>query len=229
MEKITSRKNEYIKALRDYRGEDFLCCGEKMLEEAVKAGAEITSLLWKEAPGSFEVCSRQFYAPAELFDYAAPMKNSPGPVFTARIKPFPEIEEHSAIILENVQDPGNVGTVIRTANAFDIDCVYLLGDCAGLRSFKTVRASMGAVFYQRVKVGCLPSLPVYGAALAADSVDITKVSLKNCAVAIGSEGHGLSKKLLDSCAGKIIIPMSDKAESLNAAVAASICMWEMSR
>ena len=200
----------------------------KMLEEAEKAGASVTSILWKGEPGRFEGCSRQFVAPEDLFDYACPQKNSPGPVFTA-IPSVKEGEIRSAVVLENVQDPGNVGTVIRTANAFGIDAVYLVGECASVRNPKTVRASMGSIFFQRVIEGELPDLPIYAAVLAADSQSIRSADLSGCAVAIGSEGHGLSEELIARCAGKVIIPMTERAESLNAAVAASIFMWEMKK
>ena len=233
MEKITSRKNEIIQSLRCYSGEDLLCCGMKMLEEALQFGAEITSILWKEVEGP-SICPREYVVPADLFDYVAPLKNSPGPLFTAKVKEREQESLHNAIVLENVQDPGNVGTVIRTANAFHIDAVVLVGSCASLSNPKTVRASMGACFRQTVihsdlnnLPSVLDSLPLYGAVLADDSVNITKVNIMNSAVAIGSEGKGLSEKLIELCSGKLIIPMNPDSESLNAAVAAAVFMWEM--
>ena len=225
--KITSRKNEYIKRLRENPDGEIICTGRKMLEEALKSGCEITSILWCEDSGEVK-CDNQFVAPKDLFDYACPMKNSPGPIFTVRLK---EINKtvNSAIVLENVQDPGNVGTVIRTANALGIDAVYLVGNCASISNTKTISATMGAIFYQKILTDCLPDLPIFGAALGDGSKDIRQVCLKNCAVAIGSEGNGLSEQMLSRCEGKIIIPMTEKAESLNAAVAAAICMWEMTK
>ena len=141
-------------------------------------------------------------------------------------------------MLENVQDPGNVGTVIRTANAFRIGAVILCGCCADLYAPKTVRATMGAIFRQRVLTAEreeLPALlrknglPLYGAALSASSQDIHTLDLHRSAVAVGSEGKGLSEELLSLCAKQLIIPMNPDSESLNAAVAASVIMWEMFR
>ena len=223
--KITSRKNEYIRRIRENPDGEIICCGAKMLEEAIKSGAEITSILWKEKAQDVK-CDEQYAAPSDLFDFASPQVNSPGPVFTVKID-IPQKDVKNAIILENVQDPGNVGTVIRTANALGIDAVYLYGSCASLKNPKTVRATMGAIFYEKVYTGILPELPIYGAALSNSSVDIRKCDLKSCAVAIGSEGRGLSEELLEKCAGQIIIPMTKNAESLNASVAAAICMWQM--
>ena len=139
MTEITSRKNEYIRHLRQlaaersYRTEraEYLCDGLKLLKEAVQFGACVTSVLWKDklqsVPGLD--CAGQYVAPAELFDYASPMKNSPGPLFTVAV-PVQDARQPigRAIVLENVQDPGNVGTVIRTANAFGIDDMVDMSD-----------------------------------------------------------------------------------------------------
>ena len=142
------------------------------------------------------------------------------------------------LALEGLQDPGNVGTVLRTADAFGIGLVVLLEGCADLYAPKTVRASMGAVFRQpAVQMSgegfaafCrMRQLPLYAAALSEKAKDLRTLSLKHCAVAIGSEGRGLSRALRACCDGELIIPMSGAAESLNAAVASAIIMWEMQR
>ena len=131
-----------------------------------------------------------------------------------------------------------MGTVLRTASAFSIDAVVLLGDCADCFSPKTVRASMGAIFRQRVLTLSREELTawlkkqglkLYGAALSERATDVRKVDITHSAIAVGSEGHGLSRELLDLCDGEIIIPMDARSESLNAAVAASVLMWEMAR
>ena len=248
MDRITSRKNAFIMQLRalasdaEARREQgaFVCDGLKLLGEAVENGAEILSVLWKEGGSLSEIdCPVQAVAPAELFDHASPMKNSPGPLFTVRIPVDPKDGKiENAIILENVQDPGNVGTVLRTASAFSIGAVVLTGDCADLYGPKTVRATMGAVFRQRVlrlDRSELPAwleehgLPLYGAALSKDAQDLRGLDLTHAAVAVGSEGQGLSPELLALCRGEVIIPMDARSESLNAAVAASVLMWEMAR
>ena len=122
-ERVSSRKNPVIVRLRTLAAEaavrraegEFVCDGEKLLTEALDKGAEITLVLWKEraheTAGLENV--RQIVVPAELFDYASPMKNSPGPLFTVRMRAEeaePRFER--ALLLENVQDPGNVGTLI---------------------------------------------------------------------------------------------------------------------
>ncbi|MBR3294626.1 MAG: RNA methyltransferase [Oscillospiraceae bacterium] len=249
MERITSRKNEYIRHLRalgadgSYRMAQgqFLCDGIKTLREALRFGAQIVSVLWKETAQAIEGLNdcEQYVAPGDLYDYACPLANSPGPLFAVAIRGCgkPGSLSH-AIVLESVQDPGNVGTVIRTANAFGVDAVILTGSCADLYQPKTVRATMGAIFRQkvlRVEVPLLreflqdQGLPLYGAALSERSRDLRQQPLTGCAVAVGSEGRGLSEELLALCDEQIIIPMRPDSESLNAAVAASILMWEMTR
>jgi TrmH family RNA methyltransferase len=248
MDRITSRKNAFIVRLRALASDAgmrreqgvFVCDGPKLLEEAALCGAEILSVLWKEggAEGVID-CPEQAIAPAGLFDYVSPMKNSPGPLFTVRIREGrDEGTIGNAIVLENVQDPGNVGTVLRTASAFGVGAVVLTGDCADLYSPKTVRATMGAIFRQRVvrlEKNELPAwlekngLSLYGAALSKTARDLRKVDITHAAVAVGSEGQGLSPELLALCRGEIIIPMDARSESLNAAVAASVLMWEMNR
>lgn len=249
MEKITSRKNQIISRLKklstdaEYRREsgEFVCDGIKTLKEALAANMTVTTVLYKgetEQSENFPKGCEVYCAPDDLFDYASPLKNCPGPLFTVKMPEHFAAPVTNAVVLENLQDPGNVGTVIRTANAFGIDAVILVGDCADLYNPKTVRASMGAIFRQRVmrlnaselKALCLNAgLTLYGAALSDTAWNIGEVSLLNAAVAIGSEGRGLSKDFLNLCDGQIIIPMKPCAESLNAAIAAAVVMWEMSK
>ncbi len=249
MESVTSRKNPTIRHLRALAADtayrraagEYVCDGLKTLREALQYGATVKTVLWKGEAGTLSGLegAAQLCANEELFDYASPLNSSPGPLFSVAIEPEAQPQElRRVLVLENVQDPGNVGTVIRTANAFGIDAVILVGACADLYQPKTVRATMGAIFRQRVLVRELDSLcallrehslPLYGAALDPAARDVRTLSLSRTAVAIGSEGQGLSEALLARCEGKLIIPMRPDSESLNAAVAASVLMWEMAR
>lgn len=248
MERISSRKNAHIARLRRLASEgafrretgETVLDGEKLLAEALASGCEVTSLLAAEGslPARVPELARLYAAPPELVAYASPVKNSPGPVFTLRLpgRRAPERVE-SAIVLESVQDPGNVGTVVRTAAAMGVGAVVLAGDCADPTSPRCVRATMGAAFRQCVLETDLSGLsrlmegwglPLYGAALCEGALDIRAAGLTRAAVAIGNEGHGLSPELLELCAGRLIIPMAPGSESLNAAVAAAVVMWELS-
>ena len=249
MRVINSRQNSLIQTFRnlakdaEMRREKgcFLCHGYKTLTEAVRSSAEIQTVLWKEKrKNGFPAFQEEYVLPSDLFDYVSPMKNSPGPLFTVKIRQndYNSPVFGGVLVLEGVQDPGNVGTILRTADAFCIDTVILLDGCADLYSPKTVRASMGAIFRQnvlRLSTAELVdfcanySLRLFGAALSDSASDLRTTDLSHAAVAIGSEGKGLSSELRKLCDQEVIIPMSGAAESLNAAIAASIIMWEMYR
>lgn len=241
MEIIRSRQNELIKRFaalgsdakaRQEAGE-FLCAGDKLLEETILSGAEVVCTL---AAQEMDAPNLRLVTP-ELLKAVSPLMNSPGPVFSVKMKPLPPPETRSrAVVLENVQDPGNVGTVLRTADALGIDLIVLCGACADPYNPKTVRASMGAIFRQPVVKTTLDGLrdalgrlPLYGAALMPDAADIRALPKKDIAVAVGNEGGGLTDELLALCEGTAIIPMRPQAESLNAGVAAAIVMWELVR
>ena len=248
MERLTSRKSAVIRAFRDLARSSaareekglFLCDGQKLLQEALRSGASVDTVLWKEnRAANLPPFPQEALLPADLFDYVSPMANSPGPLFSVRMPSVPDLHAVRRVLaLEELQDPGNVGTVLRTADAFGVDLVVLLEGCADLYAPKTVRASMGAVFRQaavRMDAEAFISfcreknLPLWGAALTDTARDLRSLPLDPAAVLIGSEGHGLSRELLRACDGEIIIPMSGEAESLNAAIAAAIVMWEMQR
>lgn len=241
MEILRSRQNDLIKRFialgsnakeRQTAGE-YICAGDKLLREAVASGADIGCVLATvEWPG----LNCRLVTP-ELLKAVSPLQNSQGAVFTVKMKPIPPAETlQKVIVLENVQDPGNVGTVLRTADAFGMDMVVLCGACADPYNPKTVRASMGAVFRQSVVKtdvaelqAVLGELPLYGAALTEGARDIREIPKTGLAVAVGNEGKGLTDELLAKCAGTTIIPMRPCAESLNAGVAAAVAMWEMTR
>lgn len=247
MEVLTSRQNKLIAHIRklgsdkSYRHScgEAVCDGLKLLREAAMWGVEIISVLWVgESEMELPASVKQFSVSAELLDYASPLKNSHGPLFTFKMPSWPMSEPGRCLVLETVQDPGNLGTILRTGNALRMDTVILTGDCADVYNPKTVRAAMGAVFRQKVLVMerqemreylSRHGMSLYGAALSDASKDIRTVSLEKAAVAIGSEGKGLSAEFLELCDGEIIIPMNEQCESLNAGVAAAIVMWELCR
>ena len=243
---ITSRKNprvthfKKLAASAEYRraSGEYVCDGEKLLREAVQWGADIREVMAVTPPEATLPASAVLHTVTrEVLEAASPLKTPQDVVFTVGIPPREPVPDlRGAIILENLQDPGNVGTVLRSAGAFEAPLVVLIGECADVYGPKTVRASMGAVFRQRVAVmthaelaAALGGVPLYGAALRRDARDIRSVDLSRAAVAIGNEGAGLSPELLALCAGTVIIPMGPRCESLNASVAASLCMWERFR
>ena len=244
---ITSRKNPgilHVRRLgsdREYRREsgEFVCCGKKLLQEALANGAEIRAVFRtpEEAEGMCPAGVPEFLVPEDVLASSSPFRTSPGVLFTCAIpKEGEKTLAGGEVILETVQDPGNVGTVLRTANAFGVPAVVLTGDCADVYNPKAVRASMGAVFRETVVSMTLEELRaesgrvrILGAALGEGCTDVRKTDLTGAAVAIGSEGHGLSPALLELCCGRIRIPMRPECESLNAAAAAAVVLWEMRR
>lgn len=248
MEHITSRKNKALTRLKklgadaEFRRQtgEFVCDGLTTLRDALAAGAEITAVLWGETAAMvIPELAEQHTCPRDVLESVSPLKSSKGPVFSVKMPPADYgAEIGCAVALESVQDPGNVGTVIRTADALGIDAVILIGDCADLYAPKTVRATMGAVFRQRTlrltadelkELAEKNSLKLCGAALSDSARDIRQTDLKSAIVCIGSEGRGLSEELLSLCGEQVIIPIAEKTDSLNASVAAAIIMWEMTR
>ena len=142
------------------------------------------------------------------------------------------------VLLDGVQDPGNVGTILRTADAFGADGLLLLPGCADLYNHKTVRSSMGAVFRLPAwsctleglrALSARTGLPLLGTALREDTVDLREADLGRSIVLLGSEGRGLSAAVLAACDKTVRIPMAPRCESLNAASAASVLLWEAAR
>lgn len=148
--------------------------------------------------------------------------------------------EERALILCSLRDPGNLGTVIRSATAFGVDHIILSGDSADVYNPRTVRAAMGGLFRTKISVAsdickvieCARQLgrKVYAAELTDRAVSILDMDIdKSDILIIGNEGHGIPSEVSDKCDGSVYIPISKKSESLNAAVAAAVFMWEQSK
>ena len=258
-ETITSRDNKLIRHITRLASDakyrrgcgEYVCEGEKLLWEALRDGVRLRAVLWEqsslnEAQAARPALLRQLEtpgcrcaaAPAQVFGAASFLETFAGPLFVCAM------EEHALpsagrrfIALDGVQDPGNVGTVVRTADAFSLDGVWLLEGTADPYQPKAVRAAMGSIF--RVPVYRAPAnvffaqmhglgVDVYAAARSENAARVRDVSLANCAVIVGNEGRGVRPENIARCGKSVLIPMTGHAESLNAAVAAAILMWEMS-
>ena len=246
MEKrITARKNPRIQQVRrllSSRKERetlglFVADGTKLLQEAVQwwPGLEtvfLTDGVEAELPESVEVIR----VPEEIMAYISPMETPQGALFVCRLPEKREfIPKPGMLVLDGVQDPGNLGTILRTADALEVPVVLLEG-CADPYSHKVVRASMGAAFrtpviqsgWDAVLTRCRETgIPVAVTALSPRAEDIRSARLNEMAVVIGSEGRGVRPEVLENADRELIIPMNPKCESLNAAVAATIVMWQM--
>lgn len=247
MELVTSRQNNIIKHVkklasdRKYRRAcgEFLCEGPKMLAEAKRWGFVPRTILscneaelhqWEGRAAKAVLVS------PELLAYAADTETPQGMLFTCTLPEAAEgLPGERLLVLDGVQDPGNVGTILRTADAFGADALILLPGCADPWSPKTVRSTMGACFRLPILSYSLEELteileekhiPLYATALREDTQDIRDADLSRAAVVIGSEGRGVSEQVLQACEMTLKIPMRDRCESLNAAMAAGIVLWE---
>lgn len=267
MVSITSSSNEKLKKISLYsskasaRREDgvFVAEGTKLVAEApsdkvkqivisescLKALQsekgrlyEAYSGLAESLPDDAVIC-----VPDHLFEKISTMKSPQGMLAVVEAPVYSEDDLKKTIplilVLEDIQDPGNVGTVFRTAEAAGVTGIILSGGCADPLSPKVVRSTMGAVF--RVPFIVRDNLPeevrsleeaginCYAARLD-ESSEYDKCELDQpCALLIGNEGNGLSKEITDAASHGIYIPMSGKTESLNAAISASILAYEARR
>lgn len=251
MERITSRTNPLMSRVRKLRDDRktrrkeglFLCDGVKMLEEAIHWNAPIETVILSEDIADTPVPDgvRTVIVPGELMRSISPMEAPQGTLFLVRtpeLTPPEKLEGSRYLILDGLQDPGNVGTILRTADAFGCDGLLLTNHCADLFNPKTVRSTMGAIFRTPVwEIGAdeLPELlrrsdlALAATALRDDTVSLPDANLNRTAVIIGSEGSGVSAGLLSQCESTIRIPMEPTCESLNAAAAAAVVLWELYR
>lgn len=251
MEQITSRKNPLITHVRKLLGQrswrrecgEYVLDGEKLLEEAVSFGAEVTAVLHTAdvVLPPLPERTRVVQVPEDVMQSVSLMRAPQGVLFTCRTAdtaPPTRLRGERYLVLDGLQDPGNIGTIWRTADALGADGLLLTGACADPWNPKTARATMGACFrlpvyevdYEALNDLLRRSeLTLYATALRQNTQDVRDVALTRCAVAIGSEGRGVSQTLLDMSRGTLSIPMRKRCESLNAAVAAAVVLWEMAR
>lgn len=246
---ITALDNKYVKlaaSLKTQKGRTenglFLLEGQKLIDEAEKSGFEFVKIFVTDgfADRYVKYADRCDTVSAAVQKKICDSVTPQGISAIAKIKEprFEKLER--LIILENVQDPGNFGTVLRTAESFCFDGVITVGSAQSRFSPKVMRSAMGSAL--RVPVMHFESvqkaaefvrqkqIAVYCAVLNAHSEKLSEVKFNApCAVAVGNEGHGLSEEFVAAFANPVYIPMSGKTESLNAAVAAAVLMWEVYR
>ena len=267
IEKITSRQNALLVELHKLsdrkhrtRSELFRFDGVKLAAEALGRGVRLRAVVLRETDaeallGRLEaLCGVDALRDARvvsvtdgIFDSLSEESAPEGVICMAHWQrelhgtweKVPPIDER-VLLLESVRDPSNLGAIIRSAAAFGVDRLILSEDCADIYNAKTVRASMGTLFSQRIDraaslVDAIGELREGGRRVLAAALDDSALRLGefdvlpgDCAV-IGNEGHGLSGETIAHCTGSVYIPMTERAESLNAAVAASVLMWELYR
>ena len=246
-ELITSRKNPLLQQVRKLltsrkeREETglFVSDGTKLLQEAIRWWPGLdTVILSQDVEMEIPAHVREVRVPKDVMESISPMQAPQGALFICRLtekKAF--TPKPGMLLLDGIQDPGNLGTILRTADALQIP-VALLEGCADPYSHKVVRSSMGAVFRMEVvqttwaaaEQACKDAgIPVGVTALDEKARDLRESPLNTMAVVIGSEGQGVRDEILQSAQNSLIIPMNPNCESLNAAIAAAIVMWQMKK
>ena len=263
-EVIRSRQNRLVKlacSLERKKGREetglFRFDGIKLCNEALSKGVALEYVFVAES--RFDEISARLLGGAPIFvvsdDVFSKMSEEKAPkgvISVARqIGELHTFSRGSAVnaasderlfMLESIRDPGNLGTIIRTAASLGIDRLILSSDCADIYNPKTVRAAMGALFMLKTYTlgegeleKCIADLRdggrrVFGAALRDDAKKLNEIELLPTDVfVVGNEGHGLSENAMGACDECVIIPMRENCESLNAAMAAGILMWETVR
>ena len=248
METLTSLKNPKIQAwrsLKDKKGREehqsFLVEGIRMVREALASSFPVRAVLMRED-----------FTPEESIPDKAPVYTMPTHVFQAvcdtkspqGIAAVLALQSREAsgprlLALDGVQDPGNVGTIIRTADAAGFDGILFSPDCADLFSPKVLRSTMGSIF--RLGFSFPASLPealdkmkkdgysVLSSQLDGDPFYDRKDVSSSFILIIGNEGNGVSDAVKELATHRLRLPMRGGAESLNAAVAAGIMMYDLTR
>ncbi|MCI1964823.1 MAG: RNA methyltransferase [Oscillospiraceae bacterium] len=261
-EMILSRRNRIIKnavqlsGSAEYRRECglYFLEGARLCADAASSSVSIRTLFYTEAAaekyGNYLSLARnnaqEIYVVGPQAAQSLSRTKTPQGIFcicemSANVLKGSELTERGAYLaLENLQDPANLGAILRTAEAMGITGVLLGGNCCDLYSPKVLRASMGAVFRQRIFLeedlprlfSALNQRGFITAAAVPDrgALPVTKMDFSiPCVLAVGNEGNGLTQETQKSCSAQITIPMLGRAESLNASAAAAILIWEMMR
>ena len=254
MIRVTSKDNPSVRRLhvltekkKERRAAGlFVCEGEKVFREAVAASVEIADvLLTDEAAdrlsGEITACEsagvRVLVCEEKILSHVSDVENPQGVVFTVKMPAAPaNFRPADLLVCDEIRDPGNLGTIIRTADAFGCGGVYLVGDCVDVWSPKVVRSCMGSIFRIPILHGdaasCAQfceenSLRLLVSKPRMDSFAISEGLPPRCAIAVGNEAHGVSRQLEELARGSLYVDMTGGAESLNASVCAGVILWYM--
>ncbi|MDD2361580.1 MAG: RNA methyltransferase [Oscillospiraceae bacterium] len=261
--KITSRDNHLVRQVKRLlsdasarRSEGFFVIeGARLCYDAALSGVKIKTLLYTAAaeenyPDRLEILRN---SAAEIYEISSALSGVIGDTSTPQgvfcicelLDNRTGLDKIEYVVtpktgylgLENLQDPANMGAIIRTAEAFGIDGLLLSDGCCDIYNPKVLRGSMGGVFrlpiidagsmadtVQRLKSA---GMRCYACVTDREALSIRQGGLKGGVCIIGNEGSGLREETIAACSGRITIPMAGNAESLNAAMAAGIVMWEM--
>lgn len=234
---VIVKKVKNLKILKNRKKEKlFLIEGFKMAEEAIQSKIKIENIILNEDATlnvGDKLQEKVVRVKNSLFLQMSDLKNPEGVILICK-----EIEkdidfEENLLILDEIRDPGNMGTIIRTAEAFNYKNILLLGNCVDIYNSKVLRATMGSIFRVSVNQGDIKTVEdlrkthtIIATALDEDSIELTSMTkIPKHAIIIGNESHGVRKEVLNLAQKKVIIPISKNIDSLNAAIASSISMF----
>lgn len=240
---VTSGNNAIVKKVKSLKilknrnkSNLFLVEGFKMAEEAIQSKVLIENIIFDENAQmdiDDKLQNKVVKVKNSLFSQISDLKNPEGVILICK-----EIEseidfKENFLILDEIRDPGNMGTIIRTAEAFNYKNILLLGNCVDIYNSKVLRATMGSIFrvsINQVDIKTLEDLrkthTILATTLEEDSIDITSMTkIPKHAIIIGNESHGVRKEVSQLAHKKVIIPISKNIDSLNAAIASSISMF----
>lgn len=237
---ITNNQEKIYRSLKSSKGRKehglFLAEGRKVINELLQSEFEVETILSSSADGYFANCIEMSQ---KQIDRVSALKNPSSEIAIVKNPNKPvELEPKGPIfLLENIQDPGNLGTMFRTLRWFGAGQVLVSADCADVFNPKVIQASMGAVFHLNVvKAELLPIIEtlrnsnyqVFSTEMDGDPALMDELS-GNVGIVIGNEGHGISREILAACDASISIPGSGKTgtESLNAAISLSILAFQL--
>ena len=236
---IQNSKIKDIKKLnqKKYRDESglFLVDGEHLVLEAYKSGSLVSVIL--EEHEDIDLDIDKIYVTDSVMNYISNLDNHQKIMGICKKIETKELTSR-IIVLDGIQDPGNLGTIIRSAKAFNFDTIVLSLDTVDLYNNKVIRASQGLIFHENI-IKCdiksfIKDIKDKGYTIVGTKVDNgTDVrdikNISSLALIMGNEGNGVSAEVLDMCDLYAHIKMNDNCESLNVGVATSIMMYELSK
>ena len=237
IESVNNKEVVFLSKLRDTKSikenKMYIVETPHLVEEAYKAGVLLKVITSDETLNTYNVPT--VLMNQKCMEKISTLKTPPTVMGLVSLKENKEIKGKRIIILDNVQDPGNVGTIIRSALAFNVDTVILSNDSVNIFNEKLVRSSEGNIFkmnvvtmdtIEAIKKIKEMNIDVYYADMFGKE-EISKVKASSYALVMGSEGKGISDKVKNECTKSIRIEMNENTESLNVAVASSIIMYSL--
>ena len=242
MEVISSTENKLIKNIKKlkqkkYREEAkcYIVEGEHLVLEALKAGLVEYVLILEDA--IFPIDIKKYYVTKELMQKITELSSAPNMIAVVKYNIEKDFGD-KLLLIDALQDPGNLGTIIRSAVAFNVDTIVLGLNCVDLYNEKVLRATQGLIFHlniiKRDLKTFIPEIKnnnyqVYGTKVT-HGKDIASLKIsKKYAFIMGNEGSGVSDELLDMCDDYVYIKTSDVCESLNVGVATGIILYELNK